>query len=53
MFPVFLFNYGNTLESLREQQKASETLASTAFLVLLNFHCFRNSLKIHEMFFIS
>ena len=45
MFSVFLSSYRNTPESLRELEKAVETLTwanvPTAFLIFLNFHlCF-------------
>ena len=51
MYSVFLLRYRNTRESLGELEKAVETLAPTAFLVLPNFHlCFHNSIETRYMF---
>jgi len=41
LFSVFLLSYRNTPESLRELEKAVETLAPKAFLILdPNFHLY-------------
>ena len=54
MYSVFLSSYTNTRESLGELEKAVETLAPTAFLVLPNFHsCLYNSIETQYMFSIS
>ena len=60
MYSVFLSSYKNTRESLRELEKAVETLAygrvPTAFLVLANFpSCFYNfdRITVHVFYFLS
>ena len=54
MYSVFLSSYTNTRESLGELEKDVETLASTAFLVLPNFHSgLYNSIETRYMFSIS